>query len=160
MIGYHASGIASIVRALCEAPVSSDDLVIDLGAGLGRVVRVAEHLTRTRGIEIQPELAERARAICESPIVTGDARDVDLSDGTVFFLYLPFTGQVMRDVLEKLRAVALHHPIVVCALGAELRTDFLVPRPTDAFWLTIYDSAEPRSSRPLTADERALAFEM
>ena len=160
MIGYHPSGIAPIVRALCETPVNADDLVIDMGAGLGKVVRVAETLARTRGVERQPVLAERARAICQSEIVTGDVRDVDLSDGTVFFLYLPFTGRVMVDVLEKLRVVARHHPIVVCALGAELRCDWLVPRPTDAFWLVIYDSAAARAARPLSADERAVAFEL
>ncbi len=88
-----------------------------------------------------------------------DGERVFLWSGEFHYFRLP-SPELWRDVLEKLRAVALHHPIVVCALGAELRTDFLVPRPTDAFWLTIYDSAEPRSSRPLTADERALAFEM
>lgn len=160
MIGYHASGVASIVRALCEVPVNADDLVIDLGAGLGKVVAVAERLARTRGIEIQGDLVRRARAICQSEIVEGDVREVDLSDGTVFFLYLPFTGRVMADVLDRLREVARLHPIVVCALGAELRCDFLVPRPTDAFWLVIYDSAEPRPSRPLSDAERVVAYEI
>lgn len=158
MIGYHASGTAAIVRALCGAPVRSDDVVIDLGAGLGKVVCLAEQLARTRGIELQADLAERARRVCRSPIETIDVRDADLSDGTVFFLYLPFTGRILDSVLEKLRAI--DHPIVVCGLGIEIRADFLKPRPSDDFWLTIYDSAEPRPARSWTAEERAVAFEM
>ena len=63
LIGYHPSGVASIVRALIEVPVRVDDVVIDLGAGVGKVVLLAHLLTgaTTRGIELQPALVERAR---------------------------------------------------------------------------------------------------
>jgi hypothetical protein len=36
--------------------------------------------------------------------IHADARDVDYSAGTVFFLYTPFEGGILETVLEKLRA--------------------------------------------------------
>jgi SAM-dependent methyltransferase len=152
LIGYHASGVAPIVRTLIEVPVVADDVVIDLGAGLGKVILLARLLTgaAARGIELQADLvragreAARRRGI-DAQLVQGDAREADLDDGTVFFLYLPFTGPVLAKVVERLRAVASRRAIVVCALGVDVERDapWLVRRSVDSFWLTIYDSRIP-----------------
>jgi SAM-dependent methyltransferase len=157
-VGYHASGVAPIVRMLVEVPVVADDVVVDLGAGLGKVAMLARLLTgaTARGIELQPALAERAReaarrAGLDVGFTEGDARDADLDDGTVFFLYVPFTGPVLAEVLRRLRAVASRRAIVVCSLGLELDREapWLARRPLDSFWLTIYDSVAPEvPSRP------------
>ena len=176
LIGYHASGVASIVRALLEVPVVPDDVVVDLGAGLGKVVVLARLLTgaTARGIELQPALVDRAREAAarlgvDVHFTRGDAREVELDDGTVFFLYVPFTGPALMDVLGRLHAIAARHAIVVCALGIELGREapWLAPRSTDSFWLTIYDSVlpgvSPRANRgpsPLVSDlADAIAFE-
>jgi methyltransferase family protein len=152
LVGYHASGLSAIVRTLVEVPVVADDVFVDLGAGLGKVVMLARLLTgaTARGIEIQPALVDRARAAAsalgiDASFIQSDVRDADLDDGTVFFLYAPFTGPVLGDVLERMHAVARRRSIVVCALGVDLERDarWLVPRPSDAFWLTIYDSVVP-----------------
>ena len=152
LIGYHASGVAAIVRALVGVPVTSDDVVIDLGAGLGKVVMLAHLLTgaTARGIEIQPALVDRANAAAsrlgiDVRVTEADARSANLADGTVFFLYAPFERPVLSHVLRRLRAVAAQKPIVVCGLGIELDRDasWLSPRRTDTFWLTIYDSVVP-----------------
>ena len=48
--------------------------------------------------------------------------------------------------LERLHAVAQHHAIVVCALGIDVEhgtESWLRPRPTDAFWLQLFDSVVP-----------------
>ncbi len=151
LIGYHASGVAAIVQALAEVPVEQDDVFFDLGAGLGKVVLLAHLLTgaTARGIELQPELVARARQAAArlgvSAHVTlseGDARQADLESGTVFYLYAPFTGAALADVLGRLARVAARHAIVVCALGLDLdrQAPWLVARPTASFWLTVYDS--------------------
>jgi hypothetical protein len=152
LIGYHASGVAPILRVLIEVPVVADDVVVDVGAGLGKVALLARILTgsKARGIELQARLVERAceaaaRLGVDVPFTRGDAREADLDDGTVFFLYLPFTGPVLVDVLERLREVGSRRAIVVCSLGLDLERHarWLVRRPTDAFWLTVYDSVAP-----------------
>lgn len=149
LIGYHASGVAAIVRALASVPVQPSDVFIDLGAGVGKVVLCARVLTgaTVRGIELQSPLVAAARAAAtragaEVELILGDVQDADLQDGTVFFAYAPFTGRVLCNVMERLHAVAQRHAIVVCALGFDLPdVPWLRPRAMDAFWLTIYDSA-------------------
>jgi SAM-dependent methyltransferase len=144
------------VRALIEAPVRVDDVVIDLGAGLGKVVLLAHLLTgaTTRGIELQPALVERAREAARrlgasARFTHADVRDADLDDGTVFFLYLPFTGPALTRVLQRLHAIAKRRAIVVCSLGLDLdrEASWLVRRPIDSFWLALYDSSVPRARR-------------
>src|ERR1700733_898055 len=87
LIGYHASGVASIVRMLLEVPVVEGDVVIDLGAGLGKVALLARALTgaTVRGIEIQPPLVARAREAAaihglDVSFACGDARSAPLED--------------------------------------------------------------------------------
>jgi hypothetical protein len=160
LIGYHASGVAAIVQALTVAAVQREDVLIDLGAGLGKVVLLAHLLTgaTARGIELQPALVARARAAArqlgaEVDFSQGDARQADLASGTVFYMYAPFTGPVLSEVLARLLRVAADHAIVVCALGVDLHREaaWLAPRPSDSFWLTVYDSVvsgvPPRSAR-------------
>jgi hypothetical protein len=153
--GYHPSGVAPIVRMLLDVPVVADDVVVDLGAGLGKVVLLTRLLTgaAVRGIELQPELVGRARDAAarlgaNASFILGDARDarqVDLDDATVFFLYLPFTGPVLAEVMLRLKTVASRRSIVVATLGVDVDREapWLVRRPSDTFWLAIYDSVLP-----------------
>ena len=168
-VGYIPSGVAPIVRAIFDAPITKEDVFVDLGSGLGKVAMLVHLLTgaRTRGVEIQPALVARAR---ESAAALGldavsfeekDARDADLAGGTVFFLYAPFTGPVLAATLERLRGVARTRDIVVCALGIDLRgPEWKPPRPTDSLWLSIHDSgAAPRAAVPLPAHADAISRE-
>jgi hypothetical protein len=164
LIGYHASGVAAIVRALIEVPVTREDTLIDLGAGLGKVVLLAHLLTgaRARGVELQPELVARSRSAAqklgvEVELEQGDARDAALETGTVFYLYAPFIGAALRQVLARLERVAHERAIVICALGVDLPRDaaWLVPRVSDSFWLTVYDSVVS-GAIPRTAGHSAL----
>jgi SAM-dependent methyltransferase len=152
LIGYHPSGVSEILRAIDGVPVVPEDVVVDLGSGLGKVALLAHLLSgaRARGVEIQADLVRRARASAarldlDVRFTAEDARAADLADGTVFFLYAPFDGAALLDVVRRLHRVASAHAISVCALGIDLpRTEiWLVPRPTEAFWLTIYDSVVP-----------------
>jgi SAM-dependent methyltransferase len=153
LVGYHASGIAPIVRMLSEVPVTAEDVVIDIGAGMGKVALLTRLLTgaTARGIEVQPALVNKAReaavrgGVDGVRFVEGDARHADLDDGTVFFLYAPFTGPVLTEVVRRLGAVASRRAIVVCSLGIDVDrvAPWLARRPIESFWLTIYDSVHP-----------------
>jgi hypothetical protein len=158
---YMPSAIAPIVRAVLDVPIAQGDVFVDLGAGLGKVVMAVHLLTgaRARGVEVQPSLVAEARgraaelALDGVEFVAGDALTADLDDATVVFLYLPFTGAVLEGVLRRLEAVAHRRQLVLCALGLDLRgADWIAPRPTEEFWLSIYDSriegAEPRPASP------------
>jgi SAM-dependent methyltransferase len=163
LVGYHASGVAAIVRFLREVRLGPSDVFVDLGAGLGKVVMLVALLTpaRARGIELQPGLAERARANAARlglgiDIVAGDARSASLDDGTVFYLYAPFTGAVLASVLERLHSVARQRAIAVGALGVDLDAPWLARRAVDSFWLSVYDSVVPGVPARVEADGAAL----
>ncbi len=165
LLGYHASGVAPVVHALSEVPVVPGDVFIDLGSGLGKVVLLAALLTgaEARGVEVQAALVDRAREAAsrvgvEARFHVGDARDplgAPLDDGTVFFLYTPFTGPALAAVVERLRVIAERHAIVVCALGLDLPA-VPVARATQSRCILALDLRQPRRrcSAPRNAAER------
>jgi hypothetical protein len=156
---YMPSAIAPVVRAVLDVPITEHDVFVDLGAGLGKAAMAVHLLTGApaRGVELQAVLASEANAQARElalgavSFAQGDALEADLADATVVFLYLPFTGDVLAGVLRRLEAVARRRQLVLCALGLDLHVDWITARPTDEFWLTIYDShiagAEPRPAR-------------
>ena len=156
---YMPSAIGQIVRAVLDVPITEHDVFVDLGAGLGKAAMAVHLLTgaQARGVELQAVLVSEASAQARElgldavSFAQGDALDADLDDATVVFLYLPFTGDVLAGVLQRLEAVARRRQLVLCALGVDLHVDWITARPTDEFWLTIYDShiagAEPRPVR-------------
>ncbi|MFO0595943.1 MAG: class I SAM-dependent methyltransferase [Myxococcaceae bacterium] len=141
MTGYVASHVPFIARALIEANVGAGDVFIDLGSGLGKVTTFARLCTdaQVRGIEYQAELIARCPKLDGVTYVHGDAREVPLLDGTVFFLYTPFTGDLRRAVFERLHEVARHHGITVCTVAFRADAEWLVERSEDP-WFHVYES--------------------
>lgn len=153
LVPYVPSGIDAIREALQQARVGDGDTFVDLGSGCGKVTMLANLLTgaRATGVEMQPELAAFARARAEElgaegvSFINSDARD-SLPAASVYYLYLPFTGQVLDEVMAQMQQHAQQAPVRVCALGLDLeRYAWLVPV-RSSFWLTVYESAPPSHS--------------
>jgi hypothetical protein len=78
---------------------------------------------RSLGIEVQAAYVVSARECAQSLRLNGvrfipqDAREADLSSGTVFYLYSPFNGSILTDVLSALRMESLGRSIKICSLG-------------------------------------------
>jgi SAM-dependent methyltransferase len=146
-VPYLPCGVEEILAMVREAPLGPHDDLVDLGSGLGRVLILAHLLSgaRARGVEIQEHLVQKGRARCAQlalPIsfVHGNAAELEL-EGSVFFLYAPFNGDMLTDVLRRLRDVARRRPIVLCAVELEFRgVQWLTPRKTSSVALTLYDS--------------------
>jgi SAM-dependent methyltransferase len=147
-VPYLPSGVEEILALLREAPVGPDDELVDLGSGLGRVVLLAHLLcgARARGVELQEPLVRRATArrdqlgLSGVEFVHADAAQLAL-DGSIFYLYAPFSGETLARVLRNLEDVARRRPIVVGAVGVEFRDrPWLRPRPTSCLALTLYDA--------------------
>jgi hypothetical protein len=148
-MGYMPCAVSPVVRAVLDVPVTADDVFVDLGAGLGKAVMTVHLLTgaRARGVELQPALVRRASDAARDLGLNGvsfeasDALDADLDDATVLFLYIPFTGDVLAGVMKRIEIVARRRPLVLCTLGFDLRGyGWIEPRPSDEFWLSIYDT--------------------
>lgn len=145
-VPYVPCGVEEIVATVRELPLRPGDELVDLGSGLGRVAILAHLLSGAgaRGIEIQDHLVAAARARSAElgvPVsfVHASADEAPL-DGSVFFLYVPFSGEMLARVVERLAEVARSKPVSVCAVGFEIDVPWLVPRATSSRSLTIYES--------------------
>jgi len=153
-VPYLPSGVDEILAMVAEVPLSAHHRFVDLGAGLGRVVLLAHllSLAPAHGIEIQAQLVAAAQTCAAALQLAGvtfqcaDAASVRL-EGSVFFLYSPFSGATLHQVLTALRALAERQEVVVVAVGLELPGEtWLRRRSTSLPSLTIYES-EGASSR-------------
>ena len=107
-----------------------EDVVVDLGSGLGHVVLLAAICTAARCIGIEREAAyvdsarrsARALRVDNATFIRCDARMADFSTGTLFYFYTPFLGDVLRTVLDALRAQAALRDIRIAAFGPACRS--------------------------------------
>jgi hypothetical protein len=144
MTPYQPTPARHILDLIAACKLSDGDTLVDLGSGLGHVPLMVSILTgiRTVGVEIQPEYAlralEAARNLNLSRVrfAPEDARMTDLSSGTVFYLFSPFTGSILTDVLHRLLEQSRERQIRICSLGPSTRV--LQDQP----WLTTSKSTD------------------
>jgi hypothetical protein len=125
MVPYQPTPARHIFDMLGRAGLTAQDVLVDLGSGLGHVPLLASICTGARGIgiELEPAYVDCARrsaqglSLTDVTFVQQDAREADLARGTVFYLYTPFTGTILRAVLDALRREAAGREIRVCAYG-------------------------------------------
>ncbi len=125
MIGYQATPARFVLDLVERIPLGPDDVVFDLGSGLGRVAMMVGLLSEAevRGIEYDPGHCAYARQCAQLlPVprvhfINADAREALLADGTVFFMYTPFRGDLLQTVLERLRREAHRRPLIVATYG-------------------------------------------
>lgn len=146
-VPYLPAGVEEILVMVRELPLRDSDELVDLGSGVGRVVMLVSLLTgaRARGLELQPHLVAEARARGASLglAATFEAADVTQTglDGSVFFLYAPFGGQMLERALSRLKEVAERRHITLCAVDLQLEhVPWLRSRETSSLALTFYES--------------------
>lgn len=125
MVFYQPTPARHIFELIRRAKISGRDVLIDLGSGLGHVPLLVAICTGARciGIEWEAAYVDCARR-CASALnlsdvtfIRQDAREADLSTGTVFYLYTPFKGTMLREMLAALGREAITREIRVCTLG-------------------------------------------
>ncbi len=125
MVSYQPTPARHIFDLIGRTALTERDFLIDLGSGLGHVTLMASICTSSNctGIELDPSYVDCARKSARSlnlnnaRFIQGDARAADLSEGTVFYLYTPFIGTILRDVLNSLRHEAVRREIRICTFG-------------------------------------------
>ncbi len=125
MVSYQPTPARHILDLIGRTALTERDFLIDLGSGLGHVTLMASICTSSNctGIELDPSYVDCARKSARSlnlnnaRFIQGDARAADLSEGTVFYLYTPFIGTILRDVLNSLRHEAVRREIRICTFG-------------------------------------------
>lgn len=125
MIFYQPTPARIVLEMVERADFQPDDLFYDIGSGLGQVAILVHLLTgiRSKGVEIVPAYAEYARRCARRlnlslvEFIAGDARTANYAEGTVFFLYTPFKGEILAQMLERLRQVSTQRQIRLCTYG-------------------------------------------
>jgi hypothetical protein len=125
MVFYQPTPARHIFDLIGRTALTEEDLFIDLGSGLGHVPLLVSICTRARciGIELQTAYVDCARRVAEklnlsrATFIQQDVRAADLSHGTVFYLYTPFTGSILRVVLASLRREGESREIRICSFG-------------------------------------------
>lgn len=124
----------TLPRILPRNEVGPDDVLIDFGSGMGRVVVLAAKrypFRRIIGVEISQQMHEIARRnvernrrhmrCTEIELVNADVIDYTVPDDvTVAYLYNPFTGPVFEHLVGELERSVERNP-------RELRIIYLYP---------------------------------
>ena len=108
---YQPSDIGSLRRALSQYRIQSDDVLMDIGCGKGKVMSVCARypFRRVRGLELSPALAEIAEknfarlGLDKCSVTVGDAVSfTDYDDCSYLFLFNPFPEAVFQKALENI----------------------------------------------------------
>jgi hypothetical protein len=125
MVFYQPTPARHIFDLIDRAELSERDVLVDLGAGLGHVPLLAAICTGASsiGVELEAAYVECARRSASELNLTNvtfiqqDARAADFSSGTLFYLYTPFSGTILRAVLDSLRREAARRAIRIATYG-------------------------------------------
>jgi len=125
MVYYQKTPARLIFQITKQTHFTDGDVFVDIGSGLGQVAILFNLLTgiQTIGIEFEPAFcsyASNCAAFLNLPGITfinSDARKADYTAGTVFFLYTPFWGKMLQDILERLKKLSQQRKITVITYG-------------------------------------------
>ena len=150
-VPYLPSAVDVLLRMVEQIPIGPSDVLVDIGAGVGRAAAFLHLATGASviGIEIQSRLVTAFRNLAarmqlsRMSVVEGDAAAVvsRMTTGTVFFLYCPFSGDRLAKVVAALEPFARTKTIHVCCVDLPLPScDWLVRERPFARDLAIYRS--------------------
>lgn len=125
MVYYQQTPARIIFELVEQAQFTEEDVFYDVGSGLGQVPILVNLLSgaAAKGIEFEPAYSDYARLsaadlnLSRVTFIQADARTADYSDGTIFFMYTPFEGSMLQEVLAKLRGEAHRRRIRLFTYG-------------------------------------------
>lgn len=125
MVFYQKTPARIILELIELADFREDDVFFDIGSGLGQVAILIKLISwvKTIGIEYEPAYCDYAKAcavqlnLSDIEFINIDARQTDYSQGNIFFMYTPFEGSMLQDMLEILKKESLKRAIRVFTYG-------------------------------------------
>ncbi|HJW94500.1 MAG TPA: hypothetical protein VJ901_12855 [Thermoanaerobaculia bacterium] len=110
MVPYQQTPSRYVFDLVDRLPITAHDVFVDIGSGLGQIAMLVNLLTgaSARGIEVDATLCDYAATTARELGLENvrfenvDARAASYVEGTVFFLYKPFTGSMQAEVMNKL----------------------------------------------------------
>jgi SAM-dependent methyltransferase len=125
MIHLEPTPARVVLEMVDRVPWRPEDVFYDIGSGLGQVPILVHLLTGVRavGVEIEPAYCRVARKEADKlglagvSFVESDARAADYGQGTVFYLFTPFVGEMLQAVLDRLEAQVAGRAVTLCSYG-------------------------------------------
>jgi len=135
MLGYQPTPIKILQQILNNIPLSSDDIFYDIWSGFWRTGFFCEIYgwLKNKSVEYNEEHCSFWNWIInrlnleKSHIINKDAKEVDYSDGTIFYIFNSFVGDLFDNVMNKLAHIAKQKKIIVCG--------FYTPKIHELDWL-------------------------
>jgi SAM-dependent methyltransferase len=129
-VPYLPCPVADLLRVVERTPIGAADVVVDVGSGVGRAAAAIHLLTGAPvvGLELQTRMVDASRALAARlglagiSFELGDAAALagSVDAATVFFLYCPFGGERLAELLARLEPVARVRPIRVACVDLPL----------------------------------------
>lgn len=125
MVDYQKTPARAVFELVELVRFREDDVFFDLGSGLGQVAILVNILAGIPviGVEFEPAFCDYARHcaaelnLTQVTFINADARKADYSAGTIFFMFTPFRGEILHEVLARLRAASLLRKITLITYG-------------------------------------------
>lgn len=149
MVLYQRTPARIVFELVRRAKLGPADCFYDLGSGMGHVTTLVHLLSgaTARGVEFEPAFCEYARGraaalgLTQVEFINADARRADYTAGNIFFMFTPFEGAMLLEVLGRLRERARRGPIRLATYGS---CTAIVAQQE---WLSAPTPAEPGSYR-------------
>jgi len=124
---YLPCPVDAVLAAVDEAAITSADVFVDIGSGVGRAGLLVRLLTGAAviGIEVQSSLVALSRRYAQElnmercSTVYGDASQLlrYIAIGSVFFFYCPFSGLRLNRAVDELEVIAKTRPLRLCGVN-------------------------------------------
>lgn len=129
-VPYLPCSLDTLLRMIDVARIESGDVFVDVGSGIGRVTALTHLLTGAGavGLEVQSALVHQSRELAARlnvprvSVVEGDAAKLipQIASGSVFFLYCPFSGERLEQVMDAIEDIARTRAVRVCSVDLQL----------------------------------------
>jgi phospholipid N-methyltransferase len=125
IVYYQKTPARIILKMIEKVDFKSDDVFFDLGSGLGQACILVNLFSSIvcKGVEFEPAFCSYAKSCAHElnlrdvNFINTDARYADYSSGTVFFMYTPFEGEILKKVLQNLKREATKRKIKIFTYG-------------------------------------------
>ncbi len=155
MVYYQKTPARIVFELVAKSHFVKEDVFFDLGSGLGQVAILVNLLAgiTAKGVEFEPAFCQYARDCAANlnlsnvTFINADARKADYSQGTIFFMYTPFKGEILQEILEILRKESALKKIKIitygpCTAQVALQSwlDFAAPKDDNIYKLGVFTS--------------------
>jgi len=125
MVFYQKTPARIMFELTDLAQLTHSDVFFDIGSGLGQVPVLINLISgaAAKGVEFDPAYHNYAVAcaarvnLTDVDFINADALNVDYTNGTVFFMYTPFQGNMLQEMLDLLKKESRRRIIRIYTYG-------------------------------------------